>query len=403
LKYNKFNLSDSNNLKTPYYLYSEEKILKSYEIFKSPINNGIINLLFPLKSLTLITGLQFIYQNVNGFSTSSLFEAKVANIVSNGNNNVHITTPIFRQDQFNEISYLCDYIIFNSLSQFERYSSDCKNKTNIGIRVNPQLSFIQDERYDPCRKNSKLGVSIDALVFEYKNNPKIMDMIDGILIHSNCESENFNELSKTIEHVEHKFPELLKSIKWINLGGGYLFESEDDLIPFKQIVNYLNNKYELEVFFEPGKAIVGKAGYLVSSVLDIFDSDNKKIVILDTTVNHMPEVFEYQYKPEVEGEVENGRYTYILAGCTCLAGDLFGEYSFSEPLEIGSRIVFNDMGAYTLVKAHMFNGVNLPDIYVLRTNGELELVKQFTFEDYLSRCGVELNDNKRKAVNYSSY
>jgi len=115
----------------------------------------------------------------------------------------------------------------------------------------------------------------------------------------------------------------------------------------------------------------------------------------------MPEVFEYQYKPKVFDAVKNSKYKYILAGCTCLAGDIFGEYSFKKPLQIGSKVIFEDVGAYTLVKAHMFNGVNLPDIYALRTNGDLELIKRFTFEDYLSRCGGEINDNKRKAANYS--
>jgi len=403
LRHIKYNILNTNNLETPYYLYKEEIICKSFELFKISINTDFFYLLFPLKSFTLIAGLQFISQNVNGFSTSSLFEAKIVKETFGNDRSIHITSPGIRNDHIEEIANLSDYISFNSLSQLERYSKIDRNNTNIGLRINPQLSFVEDDKYDPCKLNSKLGVPLDQLVSVYKTNPKSLNQIEGILIHSNCESEDFNELSKTVFHIEERIPDLLKKINWINLGGGYLFESEEDLIPLKELVNYLNNKYELEVFFEPGKAIVGKAGYIVSSVLDIFDSDDKTIAVLDTTVNHMPEVFEYQYKPDVMNQVGNGKYNYILAGCTCLPGDLFGEYSFREPLEIGSKVVFENMGAYTLVKAHMFNGVNLPDIYVLRTNGELELIKRFTYEDYLSRCGGEINDNKRKAANYSSY
>jgi len=388
---------------TPFYLFDESRILKSIICLNNIKSNININILFPLKSLCTYNIIQLIGSNIEGLAVSSLFEAKYSNDILKLNAQIHFTSPGIRLDQIDEILDICDYISFNSLSQLNRYSAVCNGKTSIGLRVNPQLSFIEDHRYDPCKMNSKLGVPLDHLVSVYSENSTSLNQIEGILIHSNCESEDLNELSKTVFHIEEKIPELIKKIKWINLGGGYLFESVEDLIPLKELVTYLNNKYDLEVFFEPGKAIIGKAGYIVSTVLDMFDSDDKTIAVLDTTVNHMPEVFEYKYKPEVEGEVEDGKYSYILAGCTCLAGDVFGEYSFAEPLEIGSKIVFNDMGAYTLVKAHMFNGVNLPDIYVIRTNGELELVKRFTFEDYISRCGVELNDNKRKAVNYSSY
>ncbi len=171
-----------------------------------------------------------------------------------------------------------------------------------------------------------------------------------------------------------------------------MFDEYTDWSAFLEAVTLCKNKYGLEVFFEPGKGIVGEAGYIISTVLDIFDNDGKKIAVLDTTVNHMPEVFEYQYRPQVMQEYEDGKYEYILAGATCLAGDLFGEYSFDEPLEIGSRIIFENMGAYTLVKAHMFNGVNLPTIYTYSREGKLELIKQFSYDDFKSRCGANVNE-----------
>ena len=170
-----------------------------------------------------------------------------------------------------------------------------------------------------------------------------------------------------------------------------MFQKGDNLDKFIEALAFLRNRYDVEVFFEPGKAIIGAAGYIISTIIDMLESDGKTIAILDTTVNHMPEVFEYQYRPDVLGHKKNGGYNYILAGCTCLAGDEFGEYAFDEPLEIGSRIIFSNVGAYTLVKAHMFNGVNLPSIYVYTQDGELEIKKQFEYEDFKSRCGVEKN------------
>ncbi|MBI4683123.1 MAG: 2Fe-2S ferredoxin, partial [Nitrospirae bacterium] len=260
-----------------------------------------------------------------------------------------------------------------------------------GLRVNTQLPFVKDNRYNPCRKHSKLGVPLDKLASISNNGNTTLRGLKGILFHTNCESTSFNHLLKTVKHLDAHIPRLLKQIEWVNMGGGYMFDESRSLDKFTEAVTFLKDKYNVEVFIEPGKGIVGKAGHLVSSVVDIFDSDGKNIAVLDTTVNHMPEVFEYQFKPDIMQESENGKYKYILAGSTCLAGDLFGEYSFDEPLELGSRIVFENMGAYTLVKANMFNGINLPSIYVYTKDGKLELVKKFGYEDFLSRCGVKNN------------
>ncbi|MCH7690545.1 MAG: hypothetical protein IIA17_05820 [candidate division Zixibacteria bacterium] len=177
-----------------------------------------------------------------------------------------------------------------------------------------------------------------------------------------------------------------------------MFDETTNWAPFEEAVHLLKSKYDLEVFFEPGKGIIGEAGYIISTVVDVFKSGDKNIAILDTTVNHMPEVFEYQYKPSIMQESETGKYRYILGGASCLAGDLFGEYSFDEPLKVGSKIVFEDMGAYTLVKAHMFNGINLPTIYLQNMDGELELIREFDYEDFLSRCGAKKHDTIRKVA-----
>lgn len=346
--------------------------------------------LFALKSFAIPDGLDLVLSFADGFSVSSLFEAKLASEIA-GKKPVHFTSPGLRSDEIDEISELCDFISFNSLSQWERYHDKVSDKVSCGLRINPQLSFVDDKRYNPCRKHSKLGVPLNKLAAISNNGSSVLRNLKGIHFHTNCESTNFNQLLKTAKHIEAHIPRLPEQVEWVNLGGGYLFDESDNTDKLIEVLSYLKDRYDVEIFIEPGKGIVGKAGYIVSSIVDIFESDGKNVAVLDTTVNHMPEVFEYQFKPDIMEESEKGKYKYILAGATCLPGDLFGEYRFDDPLEIGSRITFENMGAYTLVKANMFNGINLPTIYVLTQEGELKLIKEFTYEDFLSRCGANTN------------
>ena len=380
-----------NNIKfpadTPAFIYDEGAILQAIADARQTIGQSHCQLLFPLKSFSISEALHSMAPLVDGFSVSSLFEAKLARDILGNQKSVHITTPGFRPDEIPIISELCDYISFNSLSQWERYHEEISSKASCGIRINPELAFIKDERYDPCRKGSKLGIPLCKLSEISNDGYKPLHEVKGLHFHTNCESTDFDQLFQTVLHIETHLPKLLGQVTWVNLGGGYLFEEGQNVDKLIEAIALLRDKYDVEVFFEPGKAIVGGAGYIVSSVIDVFENDGQTIAILDTSVNHMPEVFEYGYRPDVMQESRNGKYIYTLAGATCLAGDLFGEYSFDEPLEIGSRITFLDMGSYTLVKAHMFNGVNLPTIYAYTQDGKLELKKQFDYEDYKSRWG----------------
>lgn len=381
-------LSDiSLSLKTPAFLYDEGAILQAISDARQTIGQSHCQLLFPLKSFSISEALHSMAPLVDGFSVSSFFEAKLARDILGNHKSVHITTPGFRPDEIPIISELCDYISFNSLSQWERYNKEISSKASCGLRINPELAFVKDERYNPCRKGSKLGVPLCKLSEISNDGYKPLHEVRGLHFHTNCESTDFDQLFQTVVHIDANLPKLLGQVDWVNLGGGYLFESAKNLDKLIEAIALLRDKYDVEVFFEPGKAIVGSAGYIVSSVIDVFENDGQTIAVLDTSTNHMPEVFEYGYRPDVMEESTDGKYKYILAGATCLAGDLFGEYRFDEPLKIGSRITFVDMGSYTLVKSHMFNGVNLPTIYAYTLDGKLELKKQFNYEDYKSRWG----------------
>ncbi len=374
-------------LNTPAFVYSEDRIINSIKNLQGIGAEAEVKVLFPLKSFSVADALRSMAGYVDGFSASSLFEAKLARDLLGVDKPVHITTPCMKIDEVPIISELCDYISFNSLSQWKRYRSKVSSKAGCGLRVNPELAFIKDDRYNPCRKGSKLGVPLSKLSEISNDGFKSLHEVKGLHFHTNCESTDFGQLFQTVLHIDAYLPRLLGQVNWVNLGGGYLFEEGQNFDKLIEAIALLRDKYDVEVFFEPGKAIVGGAGYIVSSVVDMFENDGQTIAILDTSVNHMPEVFEYSYRPDVMQESRNGKYIYTLAGATCLAGDLFGEYRFDEPLEIGSRITFLDMGSYTLVKAHMFNGVNLPTIYAYTLDGKLELKKQFDYKDYKSRWG----------------
>jgi carboxynorspermidine decarboxylase len=389
--YNNMDSIQNWHLNTPAFVYEERKVIESLEGMRSHASSSSVSIFFPLKCCSVQYLLLLIGPYIDGFSASSPFEAYLARQVTNGKKPVFVTAPALKADDIPGLLETCHYFSFNSLAQFLRYQKEFTATASCGLRVNPNLSFVKDRRYDPCGQFSKLGVPI-ALLSEYQMNDKsILKEVKGIHFHSNCESTDFSHLFKTVNHIDMHLSRSLKEMEWINLGGGYLLEEAENAEKLGEVISFLRKKYDVEVFFEPGKGIVGRAGYIVSSVVDIFDNDGRTIAILDTSVNHMPEVFEYQYKPDVAQESEDGKYSYILAGATCLAGDVFGEYSFDEPLEIGSRIVFEDMGAYTLVKANMFNGINLPSIYAYTLDGKLEMKRQFTYEDFLSRCGANGN------------
>jgi len=373
------------SIPTPAFVYDENEIVKKINTIRQNVEQAKI--LFPLKPFTIIDALRLMAPMVQGFSASSLFEARLARDVLGEDKLVHVTAPGLRFDELTNFSKVCDCIYFNSLSQLYRYRDGLGTGVKLGLRVNPHLSFVKDTRYDPCRKHSKLGVSIDLL----HNDQSLLAGISGIQFHTNCESTDFYQLMATVQHIDDRLPGILNKISWINLGGGYLFEEPHDLETLSKTVDFLKNNYGLDVIIEPGKGIVGNAGYIISSVIDQFESDGRTVAILDTTVNHMPEVFEYQYTPEISSESDNGKYEYILAGASCLAGDLFGEYRFDERLDVGSKIIFENMGAYTLVKASMFNGINLPSIYAYTTDGKFELKKKFNYNDLLSRCGGPSN------------
>ncbi len=369
---------------SPAFVLDEIEITKALEILADLRTQCGCKVLYSIKALPFSAVMEIAKPYVDGFSVSSLFEARLAGEmvrqdspqVLAGQGSIHLTTPGIRPDELDELSILCSHISFNSLSQYQRYSEVAQTHSSIGLRVNPKLSFMDDQRFDPCRQHSKLGVDIDELCRSI-----CLDQIQGLHIHNVFSATDFTPLIKTTDKLQQQLGVGLAELEWLNLGGGYLFGQIEDYRPFIELVNKLTNDFGLDVYIEPGKAVVGRAGHLVTTVLDSFVSDGVTIVILDTSVNHNPEVFEYQRQPELHEHDPDGQYTAILVGCTCLAGDVFGQYRFKEPLAVGDKVVFKHVGAYTLIKANRFNGYNLPDIY-LSNALRIKKVKHYDYQDY---------------------
>lgn len=378
---------------TPAYIYDEQQLRSDVQRVGEIARNVGCKTLYSPKANTVRGVLDTISGGVYGFAASSVFEARLSREVLGRGGSIHLTNPGLRADEVAEVAGLCDYVTLNSLSQWQMYGPELIGQVKCGLRVNPGMSLVRDLRYDPCRANSKLGVPLEDLEEIYRDVPGRIEGISGLHFHTNSEASEFSGLLATVRHLADRIAPFLEKTEWVNLGGGYLFDDPDSLGEFDESVELLRSRFGLEVFVEPGTAMVSRSSYLVASVVDIFVSGDKSVAVLDTTTNHWPEVFEYQFSPDVIGDTEEGEYEYLLAGGTCLAGDLFGIYAFDEPLDVGSKIVFANAGAYSLVKANYFNGINLPSIYVLTAEGELMLEKKFTYEDFARQCGAVEHEN----------
>lgn len=366
---------------TPAFVYDLDKIKFLLSSLIQVRSRCGLKILFSTKAFPY-AGLLGELREADGFSVSSLFEAKLANEVKGDLQTLHITSPGLKIGEIGEISQHCEFINFNSFSQYQRLSPSIKDRSNIGLRVNPNCSFLDDPRYDPCREYSKLGMPIDQLKKINDDRPHLLWNIRGIHFHTMFRSVSFDPLRKTLAAIEDNLASFLSSLSWINIGGGYLIDDHIALSVLEDIVLNFKKRWDLDIFFEPGSGVVSEAGFLVTSVVDLFENEGKQIAVLDTSVNHLPEVFEYQLSPNLMEHNGDGDYAVRLAGATCLSGDLFGDYRLMEPLSIGDRLVFQNVGAYSLAKAHRFNGYNLPDLYELGQGNTLWLKKRHHYDDY---------------------
>ncbi len=375
-------------IKTPAFVIDENILRQDIALLRKIADEASCKLLYSPKACSISSVLEIVSGHVDGFGCSSLFEVTLVDQICGGDTPIHLVSPLLKEDTLRTIGDRLDYVTMNSLSQWSRLRGKISSLTQPGLRVNPQLSFLNDRRYDPCRPNSKLGTPIDKLAEMVNRDDELLQGIKGLHFHTNCDATEFASLLATVRHIQDLIPKFLERLTWVNMGGGYLFNEVNNYSDFFQAVEIFREMFGLVVFIEPGASVVRSAGIIEATVHDLFESGDAKVAILDATVNHMSEVFEFQFEPDVLGYSKGGSHPYILAGCTCLAGDIFGEYTFDAPLDVGSKVKFLNMGAYTISKAHRFNGVGLPTIYMRRSNGAVQLLKEDTFDDFAGTSGV---------------
>ena len=371
---------------TPAYVYSESLLLAASERAADIASYAGCKLLYTLKACALAPVLEILSPKLHGFAVSGPFELRVVGASARAGRSIHCYAPAYPARELDTVLSMADYVSLNSWGQLDEASRLNDGSASLGLRINPEMTYASDSRYDPCRPHSKLGVPLGSLVGDtatLRTNPRV----DGLLIHSNCESHDLAELAETVEAMSGLIG-LMDGLAWFNLGGGYYLGPHTDPEPLRQVTGWLGSELGLCVFIEPGTALVQEAGFLVTEVLDVFKNGGVEVALLDATTSHLPEVFEYGYRPRVVGPRSGGDRTTILAGRSCLAGDVIGEYDFQESARAGDRVAVMDSGAYSHSRATPFNGIPVPDAYVLRQDGSFELIARFEYHDFAARNGA---------------
>ena len=375
-------------LKTPCYVIDEAKIEENCKILKSIMDETGAKILLAQKAFSAFYFYPLIGNYLAGATASGLFEARLGFEEMKKEN--HIFSPAYKDEDMEEITKICDHIIFNSINQLKKYKKYCTDRgVSIGIRINPEFSTQEEhEIYDPCASGSRLGITINALETALLEDSSLLDGVDGIHFHTLCE-QGAEPLKDTLEVVCKNFGKYIKNMKWLNFGGGHHITKEDynrELLI--KCIKEAKENFCVEVYLEPGEAVALNAGYSVTTVLDKTTSGDTTNLILDISAAcHMPDVIEMPYRPPLftSGEVGEKKYTYRLGSCTCLSGDIIGDFSFDEEKNIGDILIFGDMAIYSFVKNNTFNGMPLPDLAVLKKDGQVKNIKQFGYEDFKER------------------
>ena len=375
---------DYAKIPSPAFVIDENLLRKNLELIRRVQDEAGIEIILAFKGFAMWSTFPLVRQYIKGATASSLFEARLCS--EEMQTRAHVYAPVYFENEFPELLSYSSHIVFNSFCQFERYYSQTQkadHPVSCGIRVNPGWSDVETELYNPSAAGSRLGVGIDEFPEE------LPDGIEGIHFHVLCESNSYS-LEEVLKNFEIRFGKYLHRLKWVNMGGGHLMTKAGyDHQHLIRILKEFKSKYKIHIILEPGSAFAWDTGVLVSTVQDIVENKGIKTAILDVSFTaHMPDTLEMPYRPRIVGAKEpdeKSKFLYRLGGVSCLAGDFMEAYDFGHELIVGERIVFLDMIHYTMVKTTMFNGVNHPAIAIWKENNELQIVREFGYEDFKKR------------------
>ncbi len=375
-------LQHLDRIPSPCFVLEEAKLRRNLELIDSVQKAAGVTIILALKGFSMYSAFPLVREYLSGATASSLNEIKLVNEYMGVK--AHAYIPAYRPDEFDEVVERSNHLTFNSWSQWERFKDRVAGKSvSCGMRVNPQYSEVATDMYNPCVPGSRLGATRDQLP------DQLPDGLEGIHFHTLCENDSFT-LERTLTALESRFDKLLHQAKWVNFGGGHLMTREGyDINHLIGLLKAFREKYNVDIILEPGSAIAWQTGVLVSTVLDVVDSQGIDVAVLDTSfAAHMPDTLEMPYKPRILNSYHEpvaDKPTYRLGGMTCLAGDFMGDYSFDKPLTIGDKLVFDDMIHYTMVKTTTFNGVNLPAIGIWKKDESFQLVRTYGYESFKDR------------------
>ena len=374
-------------MKTPVYIIEEEKLRRNLSLIRTVAERTDSEWILAFKAFALWKTFPIFREYIRSTTASSLSEARLA--LEEFGAKAHTYSPAYKDDEFDDMVRCSSHLTFNSLSQYERFHERAV-ACSIGLRVNPEYSEVGTLLYNPCAPGTRFGVTADKLPEQLPAD------IRGFHCHCHCES-GADVFERSLQHIEEKFSKWFSQLEWINFGGGHLVTRKDyDIELLVRLVQAFHQRYpHLKVIFEPGSAFAWQTGPLVASVVDVVEDKGIRTAILDVSFTcHMPDCLEMPYYPDVRNakhveEISHlsplTSHLYRLGGNSCLSGDFMGYWRFDHELEIGEQMVFEDMIHYTTVKTNTFNGITHPSIAMLHQDGTLELLRQFTYEDYRSR------------------
>lgn len=377
-------------LKTPAYVIDEKMLIHNLEILHKVEEDTGCHILLAQKAFSAYAEYPLIGKYISGTTASGIYEARLGAECMGKEN--HVFAPAFTDEDMDELVNICDHVVFNSVSQLKKHKARCiAAGVSFGLRVNPEFSTQGDHAiYDPCAPGSRLGVTLKNLKAALEEEPDVLSGMEGIHFHTLCE-QNSDDLEATLKAVEEKFGFLMKDMKWVNFGGGHHITREDyDIETLEKCISHVKKKYDVQVYVEPGEAVALNAGYLVTTVLDKVENGITTLILDASAACHMPDVLEMPYTPPIRdglkiSDIDGGEFRYRLSSYTCLAGDIIGDYQFSREINVGDRLVFEDMAIYSMVKNNTFNGIPLPDIVIMDSDGECKVWKHFGYEDFKGR------------------
>lgn len=381
-----------NDLKTPCYVIDEWSLKYNGKILKEIQDKTGCKILLALKAFSNFNLFDTLSPYLAGTEASGLFEARLGR-EEMPDKEVHVFSGAYRDDEFDEILKYADHIVFNSLNQLKKFGPIAKeNGKSIGIRINPEKSTQKGPAiYDPCSPESRLGIPISTL--DRDMTDELLSLIDGIHFHTLCQ-QNSDDLKITLDEIDKKFSKYFKNIKWMNFGGGHHIVRHDYNIDLLiECIEFAKNKWNVDVYLEPGEGVVLDAGYLLTHILDTYVNNNKIFAITDTSAAcHMPDVVEMPYLPPLYlADLPNNKMEVRLGGPTCLSGDNIGIYKFKNAPKTNDLLIFGDMALYTSCKNNTFNGMPLPNIYILKEDNSFDKLTDFGYHDFKYRLGKTAN------------